>query len=95
MKRVKPPCTCQPVDGRNVLFNCKCPRHGDNGTRCKDHTRRDMKAERFDVPGGSFGTNEYSADLDWMKRMSKTHRQIRCGECGLFRIWVPFNDPRR
>lgn len=25
----------------------------------------------------------------WAERMSKTHRQVRCPDCGLFSIWEP------
>lgn len=25
----------------------------------------------------------------WAEKMSKTHRAIRCGECGLYTIWIP------
>ena len=25
----------------------------------------------------------------WAARMVKTHRQLRCPNCGLFKIWVP------
>ncbi len=30
--------------------------------------------------------------LDWMswaEKMSKTHKQVRCPGCGLFKMWVP------
>ena len=26
---------------------------------------------------------------DWSKMMTKNHRQVECGECGLFAIWIP------
>jgi len=25
----------------------------------------------------------------WAAKKSKTHRQIKCGGCGLFKIWIP------
>jgi hypothetical protein len=25
----------------------------------------------------------------WAKRMSRTHRQIKCERCGLYAIWIP------
>lgn len=44
-------------------------------TTCKDHTP--------DQP------NLYLAWHEWANRMSKTHRQVKCRECGLYKIWVP------
>lgn len=31
----------------------------------------------------------YLGHLAWAREMSKTHRQKRCGACGLWVIWVP------
>jgi len=31
----------------------------------------------------------YIARQEWSKRMSKTHRQITCEQCGLWVIWLP------
>lgn len=28
----------------------------------------------------------------WAESMSKTHRQVRCGGCGLYAIWEPKKD---
>jgi hypothetical protein len=25
----------------------------------------------------------------WAEKMSKTHRQVKCGGCGRYSIWVP------
>lgn len=41
---------------------------------CTDHTL---------APAG------YLAWHDWAKRMSRTHRQVRCAGCGLYAIWIP------
>ena len=43
-------------------------------TTCADHTP---------APDG------YCAWHDWAMKMGKTHRQIRCDRCGLFKIWIP------
>lgn len=29
----------------------------------------------------------YLAHLEWLELMSKTHRQIKCPTCGLYKIW--------
>lgn len=26
---------------------------------------------------------------EWAKKMGRTHRQIKCAGCGLYKIWVP------
>ena len=31
----------------------------------------------------------YVAWFDWAKKMSKTHKQIKCEGCGLYSVWVP------
>jgi hypothetical protein len=31
----------------------------------------------------------YIAHHAWMRRMSQTHRQIKCTGCGLWAIWIP------
>lgn len=31
----------------------------------------------------------YGAWHDWVRRMTKTHRQVRCTSCGLWKVWVP------
>ena len=31
----------------------------------------------------------YLAWHSWAEDMSKTHRQIKCTGCGLYRIWLP------
>lgn len=33
--------------------------------------------------------SDYMGWHAWARRMSKTHKQRRCPECGLFAIWVP------
>lgn len=25
----------------------------------------------------------------WAEKMSKTHKQVKCGECGRYSIWIP------
>ncbi len=35
------------------------------------------------------GPDNYVARQDWFKMMAKTHRQLRCDGCGLWKIWVP------
>lgn len=30
----------------------------------------------------------YVARAEWAERMSRTHRQVRCPGCGLFKVWV-------
>ncbi len=47
------------------------------GTTCDDHED---------------GPDTYVAWQDWAKQMAKTHRQVRCPACGLFKIWVPKAD---
>lgn len=34
----------------------------------------------------------YIAWFEWAERMSKHFKQVRCGGCGLYAIWVP-KDP--
>lgn len=43
-------------------------------TTCADHT---------------YGPRSYVAWHEWAERMSKTHVQKKCDECGLWEIWVP------
>lgn len=31
----------------------------------------------------------YLAWHEWAEKKSKTHRQIKCEGCGLYKIWVP------
>ena len=45
------------------------------GLGCKDH--------RPDEPRG------YVDRLEWTKRMYRTHLQVRCPECDLYKCWVP------
>ena len=45
--------------------------------RCEDHEK--------DVPKG------YIQFFEWCKEKSKTHKQIKCPECGLYKIWVRRN----
>ena len=33
----------------------------------------------------------YSQWVEWVEEKSKTHKQIRCSGCGLFKIWIPIN----
>ena len=40
---------------------------------CKDHTAQ---------------PRSYIQWHEWALRMTKTHKQIKCPECGLFKIWV-------
>jgi hypothetical protein len=40
----------------------------------------------FDHTPSPSGYNQWH---DWAKRMSRTHRQIRCTDCGLYAIWMP------
>lgn len=28
----------------------------------------------------------------WAEEMAKTHKQIKCGECGRYSIWIPKKD---
>jgi hypothetical protein len=44
------------------------------GSRCKDHTV---------CPEG------YIAWHAWAARMGKTHRQLKCDQCGLWTFWIP------
>ena len=44
-----------------------------NKTTCKDHTPQ---------------PNGYIAWHNWAEKKSKTHDQVRCGECGLLNIWI-------
>ena len=34
------------------------------------------------------GPREYVAWHEWAERMAATHQQRRCGECGLWAVWV-------
>lgn len=36
----------------------------------------------------------YLQRAEWMDRKSKTHYQIKCPGCGLFKIWVPIGKLR-
>jgi hypothetical protein len=33
--------------------------------------------------------NGYLRWHSWADRMARTHRQLRCPDCGLYKIWVP------
>lgn len=44
------------------------------GTTCKDHTP---------CPEG------YIQWHAWAREKAKTHKQVRCEECGRYQIWVP------
>lgn len=48
--------------------------HQSAATRCVDHTE---------------GPSGYGAAEEWAEEMSKTHKQLICGECLLWKIWVP------
>lgn len=41
---------------------------------CKDHTP---------CPDG------YMAWHSWAREKSRTHAQVKCGQCGLYKIWLP------
>lgn len=57
------------------------------------YTKREMQ-DRIDY--GSFTCADHTPQPEgylqwhsWADRMSRTHRQLRCSQCGLFKIWVP------
>lgn len=62
--------------------------HCDNVVLVNKSTCRNA-AEHTPCPEG------YLQWHDWAHRMSKTHRQIRCLECGLFSIWLPKAEAKR
>lgn len=33
--------------------------------------------------------SNYVARGEWMEKMFKTHKQVRCLRCGLYHVWVP------
>lgn len=45
-------------------------------TTCQDHNHPELS---------------YAASFEWAAKKGKTHRQIKCQECGLYKIWVPKN----
>jgi predicted RNA-binding Zn-ribbon protein involved in translation (DUF1610 family) len=36
----------------------------------------------------------YIARYEWAQKMSKTHTQITCPDCGLYTIWLPHAEAR-
>jgi hypothetical protein len=36
------------------------------------------------------GPTGYGAWFDWAERMARTHVQVRCPGCGLYKVWRPF-----
>ena len=40
------------------------------------------------------GPGDYGAWSEWAKRMAKTHDQLACPGCGLFKIWKRRQQPR-
>lgn len=36
----------------------------------------------------------YLAWHEWAEEKAKTHRQVRCPSCGLFKVWVPRTSPK-
>jgi hypothetical protein len=34
------------------------------------------------------GPSGYTAWHDWASRMGRTHMQLRCGGCDLYKIWI-------
>ena len=48
-----------------------------DGTTCYDHVE---------------GPNDYADRPEWAYRRLKTHRNLRCAECGLWKIWIPRAD---
>ncbi len=63
----------------------------------KKQTKRAMAGERpcanannhTPIPGGGPLTTGYGAFMDFANKMSKTHAQVRCPSCGLWKIWLP------
>ncbi|MDQ1053196.1 hypothetical protein QE394_001124 [Arthrobacter sp. SORGH_AS 212] len=35
------------------------------------------------------GPEGYNQWFAWAARMGRTHYQLRCGGCGLYKIWIP------
>jgi hypothetical protein len=48
------------------------------GDECGGHEGWDALAPR-----------EYEAWATWANDMARTHRQVRCPSCGLWKLWVP------
>lgn len=44
-------------------------------------------ADHTPLPSGYLERDE------WMERMHKTHRQIKCEGCGLYAIWIKRETP--
>ncbi len=40
------------------------------------------------IPKHEYGPNGYLQWFAWAKKMSKTHKQIKCECCGLYVLWV-------
>lgn len=68
-------------------------KHGVAGTiergmsSCADHTKRTGMAGAL--------SNDYGHWIDWATEMSKAHAQVRCDECGLWKIWLPSAEAKR
>lgn len=45
---------------------------------CKDHTDTDAEAP-----------TAYGAWFAWAAKKAETHVQVKCDECGLYKIWIP------
>lgn len=48
--------------------------------------------ERVECPNFIDHAAEPSGYLQWhawARKMQRTHRQVRCSGCGLFKIWIP------
>jgi hypothetical protein len=41
------------------------------------------------VANHTLGPEGYIQWEPWARRMSKTHRQMKCPHCGLYTMWVP------
>lgn len=38
------------------------------------------------------GLSSLSEWMDWADEKKKTHRQVRCPDCGLFKVWLPLEQ---
>lgn len=47
------------------------------------------KCEHEPMPEG------YLARMEWLERLSKTHRQTKCQVCGLWMVWEPKEELTR
>lgn len=47
-------------------------------TTCDDHNGKELGEPQVSYIGWHM----------WAAKMGKTHKQERCGECGLWKIWV-------